>query len=186
MSVKQQLIDEILKLKNSEPVFTFRAEQTGWQGPRLALQCKYPAGYNNVDFVTQRANALEFLAKKHFQEHFNSNIKRYETTIDNTVGRIQSELRYYFQSFVSAKFGRDSEIYKWYEHHALADYNMQKVYFEPLLSLYRYIWTNVDEAHHELSDPHLKNAIGILELIHQKYAKPEHVPQPRKRRRRRK
>lgn len=185
MSIQDELLVEIRKLKVSEPVFQLRSENSSWRGPQLKL-CLIQQAKHQHDAYQQANTPLQYLANKHFSESFDVQSHTFVVDVSQVLAGVRAELRNYFRTFTAESFGRDSDICKWYDNYVLTERNIEHRYIETLLGLYKYILQNVDAMLEQDINKHQQNAIALLELIHQRDFKEEHVPQRTKRRRRRK
>src|SRR6185369_14083360 len=118
------------------------------------------------------------------RETINSNAKAYHIAIDSSTHNLRSTIRSKILNFIVNETGRDSEMYQWYDRYATQETVVNNKYMEPFLGIIKYILSNT--RNYTTDAKHRQNAMGLLELIYQRDFKPDHVPQPRKRRRRRK
>lgn len=188
MSLLEELKNEIQKLPVTAPIFNIRKGSGGWQGTCLLLEPSNKVNHHDVaSDEMYKTDTMKALAMNCSRESIDTNAKAYKISVEGAVSNVYTELRRYMIHFLGMSLGRDSDVYKWYDIYALQERNLTKGYIEPMLGLYKYLCVNFNDPTMNGSDEkHKQNAIGILEFIYQRDFKEEHVPQPRKRRRRRK
>jgi len=182
MSLIKQLADEISAMAVSEPIFKIRKHSGGWQGTRLTFTPMSQVGYQLHEDAFQ-TNPLQALARRFHQEHFNGGTKRFMINYDGVMESCRLEVKNFILGFTRTHCSGNIELCRWYENYALSSHNLEKIYFEPLLGIYKYMCMNQRVGEIE---KHQTNAAAILDLIFQRDFREQHLPQRKRRRRRRK
>lgn len=185
MSLLEVFKDEVRKLPTTPPIFEIHTTSGGWQGTCLVLEpINKISHHDDVTDGLWTTDPIKALAMKCSRESIDSNSKGYAISIESSIYNLKAQIRIEIVNFVRYHTEAQSEIYQWYDRYATSENVLTRHYIEPLLGLIKYIRMNT--IMDVLDEKHKQNAIGLLELIYQRDFRPEHVPQPRKRKRRRK
>lgn len=157
-----ELRDRISKLSVSRPVFILR-KGPAWRPDSYELQTMFPAGnaVSKEDIVGQ-------IVTQNAHERFDLETGKYEIDVDQTINTINQKVLYRISNFVENSCGMEkphlSKLYKWYSDRAsqIHDNNFK----ESLFMLYKYIESNKGA---DTDSPHVKNIMGILEILMSKY-----------------